>query len=50
MLYWVCCVQVEGKTRETVFDRMKDLDFFEDDWLSKDKKDNDSDEEETLPY
>ena len=50
MLYWVCCVQVEGKTRETVFDRMKDLDFFEDDWLSKDKKDDDSGAEETLPY
>ena len=31
-------MNVSEKTRDTIFARMKDLDFFEDDWLSKDSR------------
>ena len=48
MLYWVSGMNVSEKTRNTIFARMKGLDFFEDDWLSKAVKE--TDEAEPLPY
>ena len=48
MLYWVFGMNVSEKTRDAIFARMKDLDFFEDDWLSKAVKE--TDEAEPLPY
>lgn len=48
MLYWVRGMSVSEKTRDTIFARMKDLDFFEDDWLSKAAED--TEKSESLPY
>lgn len=56
-IYWVCSVNPGEKSREVLFPRLRELDFSEEDWIWKDRKERgageaeDSEpEEDSLPY
>ena len=49
MIYWVSCVKVPERTRDTILDSLGAFDFFEDSWLPKEPEES-SNETEELPY
>lgn len=49
MIYWVSCVKVPERTRDTILYSLGAFDFFEDSWLPKEPEES-SNETEELPY